>query len=231
MPTDHSSGDRPRVVILISGSGSNLQAIIDAVADDRLHVQIAAVISNRPHAGGLERARRAGVHTAVVDHRSYPDRASFDAALREAIDAHRPDLVVLAGFMRILTGPFVDHYRGRMLNIHPSLLPRFRGLDTHARALAAGVEEHGASVHFVTSELDGGPVVAQVRVPVDPGDTAQDLAARVLEQEHRLYPLVIEWFAQNRLQLRDDGKLSLDGCELRAPCRLHGDSEELVQCG
>lgn len=231
MPTDHASGGRLRVVILISGNGSNLQAIIDAVADHRLHVQIAAVISNRADAGGLERARRAGLHTAVVDHRSHPDRASFDGALREAIDAHRPELVVLAGFMRILTGPFVDHYRGRMLNIHPSLLPQFRGLDTHARALAAGVEEHGASVHFVTSELDGGPVVAQVRVPVESGDTAQDLAARVLEQEHRLYPLVIEWFAQNRLQLRNDGKLSLDGRELRVPCRLQGDSGEIIQCG
>ena len=231
MQTGHSSGGLPRIVILISGSGSNLQAIIDAVAEHRLHVRITAVISNRADARGLERAQRAGLQTVVVDHRSHFDRGSFDAALRDAIDVHHPDLVVLAGFMRILTAPFVDHYRGRMLNIHPSLLPQFRGLDTHTRALEAGVTEHGASVHFVTSELDGGPVVAQVQVPVEPGDTAQRLAARVLEQEHRLYPMVIEWFAQGRLQLRDDGKVSLDGHELRAPCRLHGDSGEIIQCG
>lgn len=224
------SAQPARLVVLISGSGSNLQAIIDAIAAGRVHATIAAVISNRHGVRGLERARLAGIETAVVDHRQFAAREAFDAALRDAIDRHRPDLVVLAGFMRILTTPFVDHYRGRMLNIHPSLLPQFRGLDTHTRALAAGVAEHGASVHFVTSELDGGPVVAQVRVPVQRGDSAAQLAARVLQHEHRLYPLVIDWFAHRRLQLRN-GKAYLDGREIQAPCRLEPGSDRVSVCG
>lgn len=226
----HKAAARPRIVILISGSGSNLQAIIDGVATGALNADIEAVISNRPDAYGLERARLAGLHGFVVDHRDYPSRERFDAALRDAIDAHTPDLIVLAGFMRVLTTAFVDHYQGRMLNIHPSLLPHFRGLNTHVRALQAGVGEHGASVHFVTSELDGGPVVAQVRVPVEPDDTPQRLATRVLQQEHRLYPLVIGWFVQGRLQLRE-GKIILDGRELSAPCQLHADTGEVSECG
>lgn len=219
-----------RLVVLISGSGSNLQAIIDAITAGRVHATIAAVISNRHGVRGLERARLAGIETAVVDHRQFATREAFDAALRDAIDRHRPGLVVLAGFMRILTTPFVDHYRGRMLNIHPSLLPQFRGLDTHTRALAAGVAEHGASVHFVTSELDGGPVVAQACVPVQRGDSAAQLAARVLQHEHRLYPLVIDWFARGRLQLRN-GKVYLDGRALEAPCRLEPGSDRISVCG
>lgn len=220
----------PTIVVLISGSGSNLQAIIDAVAADRIRAGIAAVVSNRPDARGLDRARAAGIEAVVVDHRRFDGREPFDAALRETIDRYQPDLVVLAGFMRILTDAFVEHYHGRMLNIHPSLLPAFRGLDTHARALAAGASEHGASIHFVTSELDGGPVVAQVRVAVRGDDTPQKLATRVLTQEHRLYPLVIDWYTRGRLRLTDTGP-TLDGKPLVRPCQLHADSDEVSECG
>ncbi|HHM06242.1 MAG TPA: phosphoribosylglycinamide formyltransferase [Gammaproteobacteria bacterium] len=190
------------IVVLISGNGTNLQALIDARQRGELPVDIKTVISNRPGAPGLERARRAGIPTAVIDHKHYPDRDSFDRALQQEIDRHHPALVVLAGFMRILTPAFVNHYRGRMLNIHPSLLPAFRGLNTHQRALEAGVSKHGASVHFVTSELDGGPVVAQRKVPVHPDDDAVTLSARVQQVEHKLYPEVIRWFAEGRLELR-----------------------------
>lgn len=198
------------MVVLISGSGSNLQAIMDACASGRIHARIEAVISNRAEAQGLERARRAGIPTQVVDHRRYGDRQGFDQALAEQIDHYRPGLVVLAGFMRILTEAFVNHYRGRMLNIHPSLLPNFQGLKTHQRALEAGAPEHGVSVHFVTPELDGGPVVHRAAVPVQAGDDAQTLARRVLEQEHRIYPEAIGWFADGRLQLQGDQAI-LDG--------------------
>ena len=207
-----SAAPPPRlpIVVLISGNGSNLQAIIDAVAAGDLPVEIRAVVSNRPAAAGLERAQRAGIATAVVDHRQYPDRAAFDAALRTVVDQYRPELVVMAGFMRILTPEFVAHYHGRMLNVHPSLLPAFRGLDTHARALAAGVAEHGVSIHFVTAELDGGPVVAQRRIAILPGDDAATLAARVQREEHVLYPQVIRWFAEGRLTLQNN-RAMLDG--------------------
>ena len=198
------------IVVLISGNGSNLQALIDAAARGELPVDIRAVISNRPAAYGLERARRAGIPAVVVNHGDYPDRAAFDAALQQAIDAYQPGLVVLAGFMRILTPEFVAHYHGRMLNVHPSLLPAFRGLDTHRRALEAGVKEHGVSIHFVTAELDGGPVVAQEKIPVLPGDDAESLAQRVQAAEHILYPRVIRWFAEGRLTLRDN-RAMLDG--------------------
>lgn len=208
------------VVALISGRGSNLQAIIDAAEDGSLPAVIRAVISNRPGAVGLGRAARAGISTAVVDHTRYPDRAGFDAALQQAVDRYQPALVVLAGFMRVLTPDFVAHYHGRMLNIHPSLLPRFRGLHTHERALAEGATEHGASVHFVTDDLDGGPVVLQARVPVLAGDTPERLAARVLVQEHRIYPEVIRWVAEGRLRM-EGGQVLLDGAPLSAP-RLLG---------
>ena len=203
---------RPRlpIVVLISGNGSNLQAIIDAMAAGNLPVEIRAVISNKPAAFGLVRAHRAGIATVVVDHTQYSDRANFDAALRESIDRYDPRLVVLAGFMRILTPAFVEHYRGRMLNVHPSLLPAFRGLDTHARVLASGAKEHGASIHFVTSELDGGPVVAQQTVPILPDDDSASLAARVQQTEHELYPRVIGWFAAGRLTLKGNQAM-LDG--------------------
>ena len=211
--------EKLRLVVLISGSGSNLQAILDRCADGTIDGEVVAVISNRPDAYGLERARRAGVPTEVVNHQDYPDREAFDRALMERIDAHRPDLVVLAGFMRILTPAFVHHYAGRLLNIHPSLLPHFQGLHTHRRALEAGHSRHGASVHFVTEELDGGPVVLQAEVPVLPGDDEETLAARVLEQEHRIYPTVIQWFAEGRLRLDPEKGVLLDGDPLREPVR------------
>lgn len=207
------------LVILISGRGSNMQAILERAANGALPVDIRAVISNRPEASGLETARAAGLHTETVDHRDYASREDYDRALQAAIDRQAPELVVLAGFMRILTPGFVRHFQGRLLNIHPSLLPAFRGLHTHRRALEAGVAEHGASVHFVTEELDGGPVIAQIPVPVRPGDTEADLARRVLEQEHRLYPTVIGWFATGRLRYRD-GAAWLDGRPLPEPQRL-----------
>jgi phosphoribosylglycinamide formyltransferase 1 len=206
------------VVVLISGSGSNLQALIDA--QDAWPYRIVAVIGNERTALGLERARRAGIPTAVVSHRECTDRAVFDQVLTAAIDRQTPGLVALAGFMRILTPAFVDHYAGRILNIHPSLLPKFRGLNTHRRALEAGEHEHGASVHFVTAELDGGPVILQGRVPILPGDDPEQLAARVLAAEHRLYPRVVGWFAQGRLRLGDDGRALFDGAALDAPLCL-----------
>ncbi len=205
-----------RVVALISGRGSNLQALIDAAALEQFPARVVAVISNRADAAGLDRARRAGVATAIVDHQAFPDRGTFDQALRETIDEYSPDLVVLAGFMRILSTEFVDHYAGRMLNIHPSLLPKFRGLHTHERALEAGETVSGASVHFVTSELDGGPVILQAQVPVQVDDTPDTLAARVLEQEHRIYPLAVHWFASERLAF-EEGRVILDGLPLVTP--------------
>ncbi len=198
------------VVVLISGRGSNLQAILDAARGRELPVEIRAVISNNPAAAGLELARRAGIPTEVLDHRSYPAREPYDQALRALIDRYQPGLVVLAGFLRILGKAFIAHYAGRLLNIHPSLLPAFPGLDTHARALQAGVARHGATVHFVTDEVDGGPIVIQASVPVRADDTAHSLAERVLREEHRIYPLAIRWFAEGRLSVRD-GRVLLDG--------------------
>lgn len=208
-----------RLVVLISGRGSNLQAILDQAASGELPVDIAAVISNRPGVQGLERARRAGVPALELDHKAFSDRPGFEAALVELIDRHQPDLVVLAGFMRVLTPSFTDHYRGRLLNIHPSLLPKFRGLHTHERAIAAGETEHGASIHFVTAELDGGPIIVQARVPVLSGDDPDTLGARVLEQEHRLYPQAIRWFAQGRLGLEGE-RVRFDGRPLENPLEL-----------
>ena len=207
------------IVVLISGTGSNLQALIDAIAQESLPVEIRAVISNRPDADGLARAQRAGIATHTLEHRSYPDRDSFDAALMASIDGYKPGLVVLAGFMRILTHGFVEHYSGRLINIHPSLLPEFPGLDTHRRAIAMGKTEHGTSVHFVTPEVDGGPVIVQARVPIEPGDTPERLAARVLAQEHILYPLVLRWFAEQRLRLQGN-QVILDGAVLSRPLLL-----------
>lgn len=201
---------RCRLVVLISGRGSNLQAIIDAIAAGRVAATIAAVISNRPEAAGLARARHAGIATEVVDHRAYASREDFERALAERIDRYRPDLVVLAGFLRILGDDFIERYAGRLMNIHPSLLPAFPGLDTHARALAAGVRHHGASVHFVTHEVDRGPLIVQAAVPVLPDDTPETLAERVLAEEHRIYPLAIGWFADGRLTIKE-GKVLLDG--------------------
>lgn len=204
------------LVVLLSGYGSNLQAIIDAQQRGELPVEIRAVISNRPQVLGLERAAQAGIPSIVLDHTRFATRAAFDLALQEKIDALGAELVVLAGFMRILTPEFVQHYAGRMLNVHPSLLPRHRGLNTHALALAAGDTHHGASIHFVTPELDGGPVIAQARLQIKTGDTAATLAARVSALEHVLYPRVIRWYAARRL-LWHSGNLLLDGQPLTAP--------------
>lgn len=204
------------VVVLVSGRGSNLQALLDTSAAGWLAIDIRAVISNQPGAQALERAARAGVPTETLDHRAYAGRDAFDTALAAAIDAHAPALVVLAGFMRIFSDAFVEHYRDRMINIHPSLLPDLRGLHTHQRALDAGVERHGATVHFVTPELDGGPPVLQASVPVKPDDDADSLAARVLEREHRLYPLALRWCAEGRLYF-DGASPWLDGRPLNEP--------------
>ena len=200
------SAARLPIVVLISGRGSNMMAIVEA-ARAGLPVDIRAVISNRPDAAGLGFAAAAGVPTEVVDHTAFPNREDFEHALRQAIDRYAPGLVVLAGFMRVLGSDFVRRYRGRLVNIHPALLPAFPGLDTHRRAIEAGVREHGASVHFVTEEVDAGPMIVQARVTVLPGDSAQALAARVLEQEHRIYPQAIRWFAEGRLRL--EGKQAL----------------------
>ena len=192
-----------RIVILISGRGSNMQAILKVAAADRWPAQIAAVISNQPTAAGLDVARAAGIATSAINHRDYPDREQFDAALAELIDQHSPDVIVLAGFMRILTPGFVNRYFGRLINIHPSLLPSFPGLHTNQQAIDAGVKVHGATVHFVTAELDHGPIIAQATVPVLDDDTEDTLATRVLEQEHRIYPQAVRDLISGALKLVD----------------------------
>lgn len=200
-----------RIAILISGRGSNMQAILDA----GLPVEVAAVVSNNPDARGLEIARSRGLTTATVNHRDYPDRHAFDTALAERLAGFRPDLVVLAGFMRILTENFIARFAGRILNIHPSLLPAFPGVDTHRRAIEAGVRLHGCTVHFVTPAVDHGPIVIQAAVPVRPDDDEARLASRVLEQEHRIYPLAVRWYAEGRLRI-DRGRVQI-GAEYRFP--------------
>lgn len=191
------------IVILISGRGSNMEAVVRAAEAEGWPARIAAVISNKPDAGGLAFAQSRGIPTAVVSNKEFAARADFDARLQEVIDTFQPDLVVLAGFMRILTAPFVEHYAGRMLNIHPSLLPLFPGLHTHQQALDAGMSEHGATVHFVTAELDHGPSVLQARIPVLPGDTPELLAARLLAEEHKIYPRAVRLFIEDRLVIED----------------------------
>jgi phosphoribosylglycinamide formyltransferase-1 len=208
-----SASKRCRIVILISGSGSNLQAFIDAAANGDLPAEISCVISNRADAFGLERAQQAHIPTAVLDHKLFASREAFDAALQTLIDSYQPDLLILAGFMRILTADFVRHFHGRLLNIHPSLLPKYPGLHTHQRALDAGDSDAGATVHFVTEELDGGPAIVQVRAPIIAGDTATTLAQRILQHEHAIYPLAARWFAEGRLVLRDN-RAELDGALL-----------------
>ena len=214
------------VVVLLSGSGSNFAAIAAAARAGTLPIELRAAVSDRPAAFGLERARSLGIPAEAVPVAGFPDRAAHDAALAARIDAYRPALVVCAGYMRIFTPAFVARYADRMLNIHPSLLPEFRGLDTHRRALAAGVHRHGCSVHFVTDELDGGPLVAQAPVPVLPGDTVETLSARVHRAEHKLYPTVIDWFARGRLR-SSGGRVMLDGQPLATPIRMEGlDAED-----
>ena len=207
------------VVVLLSGTGSNLQALIDSDDVKASPANIRAVISNRADAYGLQRAKDAGIDTRVLDHKAFEGREAFDAALIKVIDEFNPKLVVLAGFMRILSADFVRHYQGRLLNIHPSLLPKYKGLHTHQRALEAGDREHGCSVHFVTEELDGGPLVVQAVIPVESDDSPHSLAQRVHTQEHRIYPLAVRWFAEGRLSLDEQGAL-LDGQLLAASGHL-----------
>jgi phosphoribosylglycinamide formyltransferase-1 len=193
-----------RVVVLLSGRGSNFQAIAEA----QLPIEIVAVISNRPQAAGLDYARARGLPAIALDHTAHPDRAAFDTLLADEIERHRPDLVVLAGYLRILSTAFITRFEGRLLNIHPSLLPMFPGLKTHERALAEGIKIHGCTVHFVTAQLDHGPIVIQAAVPVRADDTPGTLAARVLQQEHRIYPQAVRWFAEGRLEI-NQGRVNL----------------------
>lgn len=203
----------PSIVVLISGNGSNLQALIDAITEQKINAKIVAVFSNQQDAYGLLRAKNANIPACVIAHNAFASRDEYDTALNIAIEKYSPDLLVLAGFMRILTDKFVDKYSGRMLNIHPSLLPKYKGLHTHQRAIEAKDAEHGASVHFVTPQLDGGPVILQSKVPVFTQETAAELASRVQEQERQMYPLVVKWFCQKRLVMLNN-KAYLDGKEI-----------------
>jgi phosphoribosylglycinamide formyltransferase-1 len=223
------TGSGKRITVLISGRGSNLKALIEACAQGSVAGRVTAVISNRPAAPGLDFARAASITHTVLDHRDYPGREAFDQALAEAIDATAPDLVVLAGFMRILTDIFVRRFQGRMVNIHPSLLPAFRGLHTHERALAAGVSKHGASVHFVTPELDGGPVIMQASVPVYPEDDPNTLAAKVQRAEHRLYPAAVGLICSGTIEQRGD-RVFFDGRPLARPLQLDDLPEAATRC-
>lgn len=209
----------PRILVLASGSGTNLQALIDASRERDFPGQIVAVGCNRPQAFALERAAQANIETFTVDHTRYGSREEFDGALMAEIRRHNPDLVVLAGFMRILTTDFVRALRGTMLNVHPSLLPKYTGLNTHRRALEAGEKVHGVSIHFVTEELDGGPVIAQAEVQVAPDDTPESLAEKVQQKEHLLYPIVVRWFCEGRVQLGTDYVI-FDGQPLNKPLVL-----------
>ena len=195
-----------RIVVLISGGGTNLQAIIDACELADYPGSVVGVVSNKGDAYGLTRAKNAAIDTVTLSHKDFESRESYDEALITKVDQFAPDVIVLAGFMRILTPGFVQHYQGKLLNIHPSLLPKYQGLNTHQRAIDAGDKEHGVSVHFVTEELDGGPVILQAKVPVFEGDTSDDLAARVHEQEHRIYPLVVKWLCEKRLNMETKGE-------------------------
>lgn len=204
-----------KIVVLVSGQGSNLQALIDACQQGRIAAEIVAVFSNKAQAYGLQRAEAAGIAAQALDAKTYADRTAFDAALADAIDQYQPDLVVLAGYMRILSPQFVQRYAGRMLNIHPSLLPKYPGLHTHRQAIDNGDSEHGTSVHFVTEQLDGGPVILQAKVPIFTDDEEDDVVERVQTQEHTIYPLVVSWFVDGRLAMRD-GAAWLDGERLPA---------------
>ena len=218
MGDNSPSTNRLPIVVLISGDGSNLQAIIDAINNPQnpLPVDIKLVISNKKNAFGLERAQQAEIKTALLEDTDYETREDYDRVLQMLIDEQQPGLVVLAGFMRILSEGFVNHYLDRMINIHPSLLPKFRGLNTHQRAIDAGEKEHGATVHFVTPELDDGPLVVQAKVPVIPNDTRETLKKRVLEKEHIIYPLVLRWIAESRLTVNNH-QLSFDSHPLNQP--------------
>lgn len=200
------------IVVLISGSGSNLQAILDATANDQ-HCRVVGVLSNKESAFGIERAKKAGIETAVIDHTRFESRLAFDRALIDKIDAWQADLVVLAGFMRILTDEFVQHFNGRLLNIHPSLLPKYKGTNTHQRALDAGDTEHGCTVHFVSEELDGGAAIIQAATRIEQGDTVDSLINKVHKLEHEIYPIAVSWFASERITL-ENNRVYLDGSPL-----------------
>lgn len=215
-------------MILISGNGSNLQAIIDAISDNKINVSVAAVISNKAEAYGLERARKADITDIVIDHNAFDTRELFDQALASKIDAMKPDLVVLAGFMRILSKAFIDQYEGKIINIHPSLLPKHKGLHTHRRVLEACEPVHGASVHFVNNELDSGPVVIQAEIDVNIDDTENTLAQRVHQQEHIIYPLAIQWFVTERLQLNNN-QLYFDRELLKTPIKWKSNTMKMPE--
>jgi phosphoribosylglycinamide formyltransferase-1 len=208
----------PSVVILISGTGSNMARLVEASQSGELHGDIKAVISNKPDAAGLAYAQRAQIPTEVVSHKEHETRDLFEKHLMRAIDEYQPDLVVLAGFMRVLGNGFVRHYMGKMLNIHPSLLPKYQGLHTHQRALNAGDSEHGCTIHFVTEELDGGPAIMQASVPIEAADTAESLQKKVQAREHIIYPIAVKWFLEGRLSMDSFGKTALDG----KPLPSHG---------
>ncbi len=222
-----SDTTRLAIVVLISGGGSNLQSLIDAVKAGRINAKIRAVISNQPNAYGLQRAQNHGIATDVVDHRQYSSRHEFEEVLRNKIETYNPELILMAGFMRVLTEAFVTHYRGRLLNIHPSLLPEFRGLHTHIRAIEADAKLHGCSVHFATSDLDSGPVIIQASVPVHSDDNAEALAARVLEKEHIIYPLAVKLYCDHRLRLSAN-TVQLDGKSLVKPLQLETLNKEMM---
>jgi len=212
--------NRKRVAVLISGRGSNMAALIDAAKDENYPADIALVLSNRPDAGGILVARAAGIVTDIVDHSIFgTDRAAYERVLQAVLEKHNIDLVCLAGFMRLLTANFVKRWRGRMLNIHPALLPAFKGLDTHKRALEAGAKIHGATAHFVVPEMDSGPIIAQAAVPVQPDDTEEKLAARVLAAEHRIYPLALKLVAEGRVRV-ENGRCLIDGVPVPDPTSL-----------
>lgn len=200
---------KKRIIILVSGNGSNLQAIINACQNNLINGKIVAVISNKPDVYSLIRAKQANIPSHVINHKEFASREAFDHQLQLQIEEYQPDLIVLAGYMRILTPHFVQHYSGKMLNIHPSLLPKYPGLNTHRRAMEAGDKEHGTTVHFVTDELDGGPIILQAKVPIFDNDEEQDIVERVLAQEHQIYPLVIKWFCDDRLTMIN-GRAYLD---------------------
>ncbi|RUO26017.1 phosphoribosylglycinamide formyltransferase [Aliidiomarina minuta] len=215
LTTDSTPGATKRLVILISGSGTNMLNLAEHCQSGSINAEVVAVISNKADAAGLQKAKNMGITTASLSHRDFASREAYDAELKKLVDSYQPDLVVLAGFMRILTADFVNHFAGRLMNIHPSLLPKYKGIHTHQRALDNGDTEHGVSVHFVTEELDGGPVILQARIPIFEGDEITDLEDRIHEQEYRIYPLVIRWFCADRLVLTDEGVL-LDGVVMDA---------------
>jgi phosphoribosylglycinamide formyltransferase-1 len=210
-----SKSEASNIVVLISGGGTNLQAIIDACKTENYPGKVVGVISNKADAYGLTRAKNDNIANAVLSHKDYDCREDYDQALIKQIDLYQADVIVLAGFMRILTPAFVQHYQGRLINIHPSLLPKYQGLHTHQRAIDSGDKEHGVSVHYVTEELDGGPVILQAKVPIFDGDSAEDLALRVHEQEHRIYPLVVKWCCNQRISMQND-RVLFEGIALPA---------------